>query len=86
MTRQPKRAWWVRAWLALLILACSQTLWAQQQAPDFTAKIADLTTSSFSKRAKAIEAVVALDDERVLPVLEALLEGDLYYRKSDDRT
>ncbi|MDY6920991.1 MAG: urea ABC transporter permease subunit UrtB [Pseudomonadota bacterium] len=85
MTRQPKRAWWVRAWLALLILACSQTLWAQQQAPDFTAKIADLTTSSFSKRAKAIEAVVALDDERVLPVLEALLEGDLYYRKSDDR-
>jgi len=49
----------------------------------FAETLAQLTTRSFSEKAKVIEALAALNDERVPSVLESLLDGRLYYRKSD---
>jgi urea transport system permease protein len=39
--------------------------------------------TSFKNKADAIDTLVALNNERVLPVLKALVDGNLYFRKSD---
>jgi len=54
------------------------------QSVSLQALLGELTAMSFSKKARAIEQIAALEDERVVPILEAMLAGDLYYRKSDD--
>jgi len=51
--------------------------------PDFTASLRDLATSTIKNRSAAIEALLALDDERVVVVINALLDNHLYIRKSD---
>ncbi|AUM12637.1 urea ABC transporter permease subunit UrtB [Ketobacter alkanivorans] len=71
--------------LVLLSLICVTPVWAAEDGTGFESLIGELTESSFKKKAKAIEAIAALDDERVLPVMESLLAGDLYYKKSDKR-
>ncbi|WP_022948690.1 urea ABC transporter permease subunit UrtB [Methylohalobius crimeensis] len=40
-----------------------------------------LTVRSFSQKKAAVKNLAAVDHPRVLPVMKALLEGDLYYRK-----
>ncbi|MBN2702474.1 MAG: urea ABC transporter permease subunit UrtB [Methylothermaceae bacterium] len=40
-----------------------------------------LTVRSFSQKKAAVKNLVVVDHPRVLPVMKALLEGDLYYRK-----
>ena len=78
-------------WGVLLVLfsfVCVTPTWAADEAEEGTSLeslLSVLTSSSFSKKAKAVEAIAAMDDERVLPVLESMLAGDLYYRKSDDK-
>ena len=73
--------------LVLLNLICVTPVWAEiaDESTSFESLIGELTAKSFKKKAKTVEAISALDDERVLPVMEAMLAGDLYYRKSDDK-
>lgn len=71
--------------LVLLMIICVTPVRAADEGTGFESLIGELTESSFKKKAKAIEAISALEDERVLPVMESLLAGDLYYRKSDKK-
>ncbi len=50
---------------------------------DFSEQVAALAQGSYSAKETAIEEIAASGDERVIPVLEAMLEGDLYTRESD---
>jgi urea transport system permease protein len=79
-----------RYWGVLLVVFCFVggmpfTVFAQNEDASFESLIGELTTSSFKKKAKTVEAIAALDDERVLPVLEAMLDSSLYYQKSDKK-
>ena len=56
---------------------------ATVNADDFSKALNALNVKSFKDKFKAIEAFSMLDDDRVMPVLEALSEAQLYYRKSD---
>ncbi len=74
----------------LVLFYCLVSLFTSNVSADteeasFESLTAGLTQSSFKKKATAVESVAALEDERVLPLLEAMLAGDLYYRKSDKR-
>jgi urea transport system permease protein len=51
---------------------------------DLRPLIQALAVGSFDDKAEAIEALAATGDPTVAPVLDALAEGDLYTRKSDD--
>lgn len=74
----------------LLVLFCvgltllSGRVMAESDEAGFESLSTELATSSFKKKGKAVEGIVKLDDERVLPLLETMLAGDLYYRKDDD--
>ncbi len=52
---------------------------------DFTAQVDALNAKSFSKKIIAVEAIASNENERTVPVLEAMLKGDLYARKSDGK-
>ena len=52
---------------------------------DFDDHVAALANGSYSKKGSAVEALAATGDDRAVPILEAMLEGNLYTRKSDDR-
>jgi urea transport system permease protein len=65
------------AWALALIGAAAQ-------AADLPTLVDALGQGSFADREKAIEALAATDDERVAPILQALGDGELYTRKSDD--
>ena len=47
--------------------------------------LAGLTTKSFSKKAVAVDAVAQVDHPRTARILDAMLNGMLYYRKTDER-
>lgn len=47
--------------------------------------MADLLERDFNKKANAIKALSNSGDERTVKILSALLNGELYYRKSDKR-
>lgn len=51
----------------------------------FVAVLPLLTQKSFDKKAEAINELAATGDHRTLAVLNAMLAGQLYYRKADDR-
>lgn len=48
----------------------------------FEATVAQLTTQSFKDKARLIDELAQYDDERVLVVFDALVQGLLYYDKS----
>ena len=50
---------------------------------NFTSTLTRLTQRSFNKKTAAVEQLIRLDDPRVLPVLKAMLNNQLYYRKQD---
>lgn len=52
---------------------------------DFTAQVDALNAKPFSKKIIAVEAIASNENERTVPVLEAMLKGDLYARKSDGK-
>ena len=49
----------------------------------FKESLNTLNVKSFKNKKTAIEAFSMLEDDRVLPVLKALLKAELFYRKSD---
>lgn len=55
----------------------------QEVKPTFETLVPDLNAKSFGSKAKAIEALSEIKDPRVLPTLQAMLDGKLYYRKED---
>lgn len=79
---------------ALLLLFFSLPLFSQESAIEkgeetespeltFSTLVAELNSRSFSSKADAIDGLSAIKDPRVLPTLKAMLDGNLYYRKSD---
>src|SRR5690606_15303624 len=52
----------------------------------FASLVEQLGSSNLREKAKVISQIAALEDERALPVLEALMNNALYQRKSDKRT
>ncbi|MCG8490286.1 MAG: urea ABC transporter permease subunit UrtB [Sneathiellales bacterium] len=75
------------SWLALFAVLVAFTAPVQNvaHADEFSKIVQTLNTKSKKKLGKAIDAVVATGDERAVPVLEALLEGKLFYRKTDNQ-
>ncbi len=71
--------------ISLLVLVGNNPAFAEEETSSFRTAIEGFSSSSFSKKAKVIENITALEDDRVLPILETLLAGDLYYQKSDKR-
>ncbi|MEQ8228741.1 MAG: urea ABC transporter permease subunit UrtB [Rhodospirillales bacterium] len=72
----------------LLILAFAWLLplgTAQAADEDLRAKIDALASGGFSQTAKQIQALAATGDDRVVPALQSLLAGDLYFRKADKK-
>src|SRR3569623_540357 len=76
-----------RAWAAIIAL-----LWLCISAPSstaaeeaFTQQLSALQAGDFAEKAAAVHALAALDDARVLPLLKALLAGDLHYLKGSGR-
>ena len=53
------------------------------QPPTFSELISGLTTKKFDEKAVIIENIGAMQDERSLLILKSLLEGKVYYRKTD---
>lgn len=56
-----------------------------QAAADFDTAVASLSERSFQVKQAAIAAIAESGDDRAAAILEALLAGDLAYRKSDKR-
>lgn len=52
---------------------------------DFSASVQALNAADFDAKEQAINTLVALGDERTRAVLRALADGNLQYRKSDDK-
>ena len=58
---------------------------AQAADEDLRAKIDALASGGFSQTAKQIQALAETGDDRVVPALQALLKGDLHFRKTDKK-
>lgn len=80
-----------RGWLvmALIIAVGSMSTIANAEVDESVGEVERLInalpTTKLKAMPSAIEALSGLDDERLLPVFEALLAGDLYYIKADER-
>lgn len=80
-----------RGWLvmALIIAVGSMSTIANAEVDESVGEVErlinTLPTTKLKAMPSAIEALSGLDDERLLPVFEALLAGDLYYIKADER-
>ncbi|MDX1593701.1 MAG: urea ABC transporter permease subunit UrtB [Gammaproteobacteria bacterium] len=68
----------------LLLLALS-LLALPVQAAGFDAALEQLVTGSFRDKGEAVTTLANSGRDAATPLLKALLEGDLYIRKSDDR-
>lgn len=53
------------------------------RADEFATLSTDLATSGYAQKSRIIDDLAALNDERTLPVLKAMLDGNLYMQKSD---
>jgi urea transport system permease protein len=70
--------------LVRIALVCSLLLfWAAPVLADFADQVASLAQGNYSAKEAAIEKIAASGDDRVIAVLEAMLGGNLYTRKSD---
>lgn len=75
-----------RPLLFLLVLAClSLALSGAGVCAEVADVAAKLKTGSFKKKAGVVADLASLGDPRVIPLLEALQKGRLYYRKADGR-
>ena len=79
MVQKVFKARWIMVIAVLSALISSPAI-----ADDFTAAVEALNAKSYSEKGSAIEALVATGDNRATVVLGALLQGDLFVRKSDD--
>jgi urea transport system permease protein len=58
---------------------------AETAIPSFEQAVQLLNVSSFKKKLAAVESLAGIDHPQTLPLLKALLDNDVYRRKSDDR-
>ena len=65
------------------MLAVASLLVPIAQADEFIRLSTDLASSGYAEKARIIDDLVVLDDERTLPVLKAMLDGNLYQQKLD---
>ncbi|HMB78324.1 MAG TPA: hypothetical protein VKN76_18170, partial [Kiloniellaceae bacterium] len=70
--------------LAAMLLVPTISLAQESGDEQFRAAVQALSEGSFNDKAAAIDAMIALGDPRAAKVLEALGDGDLAVRKSDD--
>ena len=75
---------WLRILLTLAALAFAPSATFAQSA-DLPTMVNALGGGSFSDREQAINALVATGDEHVPAILQALADGELYVRKSDQQ-
>ncbi|MGH9895575.1 MAG: hypothetical protein ACREA0_27045, partial [bacterium] len=76
----------LQAVLLFLVLPLLPAAMAQPASADpFAAALEMLNQSSFVKKAEAVKAIERLDHPQGLPVLRALLHGDLHARAEDGR-
>ncbi|MBU1305396.1 MAG: urea ABC transporter permease subunit UrtB [Alphaproteobacteria bacterium] len=75
---------WLRILLTLAALAFAPGA-AFAQSADLPAMVNALGDGSFSDREQVINALVATGDEHVPAILQALADGELYARKSDQK-
>ena len=74
--------------LPLLLLMCAATtltFTGVLHATDVAEVAAGLKAGSFKKKAGVVAELAGLGDPKVIPLLEALRNGRLYYRKADGR-
>lgn len=71
--------------LLLSLALFSSPIQANQASSELPELLANLTKTKLSKASKVIDALAEVDDQRVLPIFESMLDGQLYYRKSDRR-
>jgi urea transport system permease protein len=73
------------AYLALTLLCgiFADTVQAQSADDDLRARLNALASGGFDETQRQIDAIAATGDPRAAPALEALSEGDLYFRQSD---
>ncbi|MAA99725.1 MAG: urea ABC transporter permease subunit UrtB [Rhodobacteraceae bacterium] len=69
--------------LALLCAVFAGTVQAQSADDDLRARLNALASGGFDETQRQIDAIAATGDPRAAPALEALSEGDLYFRQSD---
>ena len=73
----------------LILLACiwitfgGGAAFAQTSDDDLQALINDLAIGKLKQKPAKVEALVATGDARIVPALNAMAAGDLYFRKSD---
>jgi urea transport system permease protein len=69
----------------MLAFALSGVQFAQADDDAFGQLVEQLGGSNLRNKVQVIEQIAALEDERALPVLEALMNNALYQRKSDNQ-
>ncbi|MCA1243891.1 urea ABC transporter permease subunit UrtB [Stappia stellulata] len=69
--------------LTLLCAVFAGTVQAQSADDDLRARLNALASGGFDETQRQIDAIAATGDPRAAPALEALSEGDLYFRQSD---
>ena len=78
----------IQSRVILTLLFCLMSGWlttAHAKVSDevFTEALNSINVKNFKAKQKAIEKFSTLDDERVLPVLQAISKAELFYRKKD---
>ena len=73
-----------QAFLSLLLLSAAAFSLADDVSTDFRALAQQLNDAGFREKADIATQMAASDNERVIPLLSALLEGQLYSRKDND--
>jgi urea transport system permease protein len=71
--------------LCAFILLISVGWSANSDAATFEETLSNFSTNSSAAKSKAIDALVATNDDRVIKVLNAFTKGRLYWRKSDKK-
>ena len=72
-------------WLLLALVVALMIPCPVQADEQFDAAVASLSERSFKVKQAAVEEIAGSGDERAAAILEALLDGDLAYRKTDKR-
>ncbi len=78
------KSWWILIFTFLPFLSVvSATESADAVSLSFTSSLEGLTASKLKTRAKAIDALIASGDARLVSIINALLANKLSYRKAD---
>ncbi|WP_430460826.1 urea ABC transporter permease subunit UrtB [Thalassolituus sp. LLYu03] len=75
----------MQAMIGLVWLLCAVLALADEPAQDLNTLSTQLVSAGFKEKAEIAGQMAALDDERVLPLLNAMLDGKLNYRKDNEQ-